>query len=209
MHKKPKKTKTEQPPKTAVSQHRMDSHHWRKIILLFLIAGAIFFDLMILGMGQLIEKETANISQIKLPEEKPWEENIRSLVKGYPIEKMVPYINRRNEKTAAFLVSVAKKESDWGNHVPVLNGKDCYNYWGFRARSDRMTWDGYTCFENPREAVNTVGRRFNELVQKEGLNTPREMAVWKCGYDCSWDSLPAVEKWISDVDYYYNKIVTE
>jgi hypothetical protein len=45
------------------------------------------------------------------------------------------------------------------------------------------------------------------LVYEEKLNTPGKMVTaWKCGYDCSWDSPGAVEKWVSDVDYYFKEL---
>jgi hypothetical protein len=69
-----------------------------------------------------------------------------------------------------------------------------------------MTWDGYTCFDSPRQAVNTISQRFNELINDSGLGTPRKMVVWKCGWDCSGQDPAGVEKWIRDVDYYYQKI---
>lgn len=137
------------------------------------------------------------------------EEDILALVKGYPIEKMVPEIVKRDRMIAALLVAIARKESQWGKRVPVLNGEDCFNYWGYRGIRKRMGTGGHTCFDSPKDAVDTVAKRIETLVEKEGLNTPAKMVVWKCGYDCSWDSKAAIQKWISDVDYYFQKLNKE
>jgi len=66
------------------------------------------------------------------------ESEIMSMVEGYPIEKMVPYIIEKDKIVAAFLIGIAKKESNWGKRVPVLDGQDCYNYWGYRSQRRRM-----------------------------------------------------------------------
>lgn len=141
----------------------------------------------------------------ELPEDE-FEEKLRSFVAGYPIEQMVPYIAKKNHITAAFMIAIARKESSWGVHVPVLDGQDCYNYWGFRAVRERMGTGGHTCFDSPEDAVNSVAKRIDTLVSKEGLDTPEKMVVWKCGYDCSWDSDRAVKKWIADVDKYFQPL---
>lgn len=152
-------------------------------------------------VAQIIEdyqKETANEKSIK--------EDIKKMTKGYPIEKMAPFIAQQDKIVAAFLVGIAKKESDWGKHVPVLNGQDCFNYWGYRGIRKKMGTDGHTCFDSPEDAVKTVAKRLDFLVSSEKLNTPKEMVVaWKCGWDCSWDSKEAVRKWVSDVDHYFKK----
>jgi len=135
-----------------------------------------------------------------------FEKKLRSFVKGYPIEQMVPYIAKQNHITAAFMIAIARKESSWGVHVPVLDGQDCFNYWGFRAIRPRMGTGGHTCFDSPEDAVNSVAKRIDVLVSKEGLDTPEKMIVWKCGYDCSWDNQAAMKKWISDVDKYFQQL---
>lgn len=134
------------------------------------------------------------------------EEEIKKMVKGYPIEKMVSFIAKEDKVVAAFLVGIAKKESDWGKRVPVLSGKDCYNYWGYRGKREKMGTGGHTCFDSPKDAVETVAKRLKFLVSSEKMTTPGKMVVvWKCGYDCSWDSPEAVKKWVSDVDHYFKK----
>lgn len=140
---------------------------------------------------------------------KEFEKEILSMVKGYPIEKMVPDIVKQDRIVAAFLVAIAKKESNWGKRVPVLDGQDCYNYWGYRGIRDRMGTGGHTCFDSTKDAVETVGKRIEYLVSDTKRNTPGKMVVWKCGYDCSWDSKTAVQKWISDVDLYFKKLNRE
>ena len=135
------------------------------------------------------------------------EKQINDLVAGYPIEKMTKYIAKQDPKVAAFLVAIAKKESAWGDRKPVLNGEDCYNYWGFRLKSDRMGSGGHTCFDSPEEAVEIVGARINHLVNEEKIDTPKEMVIWKCGYDCNGPESAGSQKWIKDVDYYYKQLI--
>ncbi len=135
------------------------------------------------------------------------EKEINDLVQGYPIEKMTRYIAKQDPKVAAFLIAIAKKESAWGERKPVLNGEDCYNYWGFRLKSDRMGSGGHTCFDSPEEAVEIVGARLNRLVNDEKIDTPKEMVIWKCGYSCNGPEAAGSEKWIKDVDYYYKKLI--
>jgi hypothetical protein len=136
------------------------------------------------------------------------EKQIKDMVEGYPIEKMIPYIAKYDQKTAAFLVSIAKKESAWGKRKPVLDGQDCYNYWGFRLKSEKMGSGGHTCFNSPKEAVIAVGERIEELVNKEKIDTPSKMIVWKCGYGCSEGAKTESEqKWVKDVGMYYKVMV--
>lgn len=124
---------------------------------------------------------------------------------GYPIEEMAPLIAKQDKDVAAFLVSIAKKESNWGKRVPVLNGKDCFNYWGFREKREEMGTGGHTCFKDREDAVETVSARIDTLVNEYERDTPAEMIVWKCGYSCSGHSDGSVKKWISDVAFYFKK----
>ncbi|MCK5080677.1 MAG: glucosaminidase domain-containing protein [Candidatus Moranbacteria bacterium] len=135
------------------------------------------------------------------------EANIIKMVKGYPIEQMVPYILEKDNLTAAFLVSIAKKESNWGKRVPVLDGEDCFNYWGYRGIRERMGTGGHTCFDSPEDAVDTVGKRITTLIRKYDLTTPEDMIIWKCGSSCAGHSDYGVRKWILDVGYYFEKII--
>lgn len=141
--------------------------------------------------------------------QKDFEKEIMTLVSGYPIEKMVPEIVKKDRIVAAFLIAIAKKESNWGKRVPVLNGEDCLNYWGYRGIRDKMGTGGHTCFNSTKDAVDTVAKRIEYLVSETKRDTPDKMVVWKCGYDCSWDNKNAVRKWISDVDLYFQKLNKE
>lgn len=171
------------------------------ISIIFLMTGMVFSN--IIG-GMKTEQTVAVAPQIN--KNAAFEREIKKMVKGYPIEKMTPYIANKDPKTAAFLVAIAKKESNWGKRVPVLNGEDCYNYWGFRLKSDRMGSGGHTCFDSPREAVDIVATRIDEMVKEENVDSPGEMVAWKCGSDCNaTGGRASANKWISDVGFYYNK----
>ncbi|MDO9231086.1 MAG: hypothetical protein Q7U36_01210 [bacterium] len=132
------------------------------------------------------------------------EEIYDELVKDYPITEMVLEISKKDKSVAAFLIAIAKKESDWGKHSPKKNGEDCYNYWGYRGGYN-TTASGYSCFDSPEQAVEVVGGRIENLIG-QGIDTPERMIVWKCGRDCSWDNPVAVKKWVSDVSAYYHKL---
>jgi len=113
-----------------------------------------------------------------------YEESIRDMVKGYPIEPMLPFIFAQDRLTAAFLIGIAKKESNWGKRVPVLKGQDCFNYWGYRGIRRMMGSGGHTCFNSRADAVATVSTRLEKLIHSEKLDTPEKMIVWKCGFSC-------------------------
>jgi len=134
------------------------------------------------------------------------ENKIREMVAGYPIEEMVPYISEKDPIVAAFLISIARKESLWGRRVPVLEGQDCYNYWGYRGIRKLMGTGGHTCFNSRKDAVDTVAKRIAFLVSNKKLDTPEEMIIWKCGSDCeAAGGQAAANKWIADVSYYFDK----
>lgn len=134
---------------------------------------------------------------------------IENMVAGFPIAKMSKQIVRQDKTTAALMVAIAKKESNWGKRKPVLNGQDCFNYWGYREKRDRMGSGGHTCFDSPEDAVATVSKRINTLVTEYERNTPEKMIIWKCGLSCNKDNQANVKKWISDVDIYYQKLIEE
>ncbi|MFZ2299809.1 MAG: hypothetical protein WAW00_01570, partial [Candidatus Moraniibacteriota bacterium] len=138
-----------------------------------------------------------------------YRETVRNMVKGYPIEEMLPYIFEQDRLTAAFLVGIAKKESNWGKRVPVLNDQDCFNYWGYRGIRRMMGTGGHTCFNSRKDAVETVAKRLNTLINSQQLNTPEKMIIWKCGFSCAGHSRESVKKWISDVDMYFKEISDE
>ena len=60
-------------------------------------------------------------------------QKIYEIVGEAPIKEMVPFISKRDEKVAAFLVGIAKKESSLGEHSPLKDGHTCYNYWGYKG----------------------------------------------------------------------------
>lgn len=137
--------------------------------------------------------------------ETEYEAHVREMVAGYPIEDMLPYIFEQDRMVAAFLIGIAKKESNWGKRVPVLEGQDCFNYWGYRGQRRMMGTGGHTCFNSRQDAVETVAKRLETLIHSEELNTPEKLVVWKCGFSCEGHSQESVRKWISDVDRYYSQ----
>lgn len=133
-------------------------------------------------------------------------DQIREMVKGYPIEDMLPYILEQDRIVAAFLIGIAKKESNWGKRVPVLGGQDCFNYWGYRGVRRLMGTGGHTCFNSRKDAVETVAERLNTLIHSAKLDTPAKLIIWKCGYSCDGHSRESVRKWIADVDLYFSQL---
>ncbi len=156
----------------------------------------------------LTDEDIANLTDLiaASQEKKAFETKLRAMVKGYPIEAMVPDILKQDRMVAAFLVSIGKKESNWGKRVPVLDGQDCFNYWGYRGIRDRMGTGGHTCFDSRQDAVNTVAKRIKTLVETNQLDTPQKMILWKCGFTCSGQNHADVLKWISDVDLYFSQL---
>lgn len=128
------------------------------------------------------------------------------MTEGHPITQMLPYIFKEDKLTVAYLVSIAKKESNWGKRAPSKDGQDCYNYWGYKGKGSRGVAQGHACFGSPEEAVATVAKRIDVLTQDYERKTPRQMVVWKCGSTCAGHSDVSVKKWISDVAYYTNEI---
>ena len=159
-----------------------------------------------------LEKDDSNLnSNIKKTffnknEKSDFEDELYEMVDNYPIREMIPYIAKQDRIVAAFLIGIAKKESNWGKRVPTLDNTDCYNYWGYKAAGKRGVAMGHGCFSNPEEAVNVVGGRIKQLVDKN-LTTPSKMVVWKCGSSCAaTGGEAAARKWISDVNIYFQKI---
>jgi hypothetical protein len=165
----------------------------------------------VLGMSDTKNDEESFAQQVaeieKIRSAQTLESDIAEMVKGYPIEGMVPYIAEQDRTVAAFIVAIARKESGWGVHVPVLNGQDCYNYWGYRGVRELMGTGGHTCFNSPEDAVDTVAKRIATLVDEYDRNTPEEMVVWKCGSNCDvTGGQAAANKWISDVAMYFDEL---
>lgn len=139
-------------------------------------------------------------------EKEEYSDQIHELVKGYPIEDMLPYILEKDRIVAAFLIGIGKKESNWGKRVPVLDGQDCFNYWGYRGVRRLMGTGGHTCFNSRKDAVDTVALRIESLIYSSKIDTPAKMIIWKCGYSCDGHSRESVRKWIADVDMYFKEL---
>lgn len=183
----------------------------------------VYYFLIALGvatLGSLMLAERRMVADMIAPEpfiadsptvsEQAIQEEIQQLVVGYPIERMVPEIAKQDRMVAAYLVSIAKKESNWGKRVPVgTDGRDCYNYWGYRGVREEMGTDGHTCFKSSHEAVRTVAGRIRELMVEGDRYSPSKMIVWKCGYDCEGHSPESVAKWKRDVAYYFRKFIPD
>jgi hypothetical protein len=70
-----------------------------------------------------------------------------------------------------------------------------------------MGTGGHTCFDSPKDAVDTVAKRMETLIEEYDRDTPSKMVVWKCGSDCNvTGGQAAADKWISDVAMYFNKL---
>jgi hypothetical protein len=154
-----------------------------------------------------------NVQALELPEatisptQFRLERDVHRMVKGYPIDDMLPYITTQDRDTAAFIVGIAKKESNWGKRVPrTETGEDCYNYWGFRGEGSRGMAMGHGCFGSRKEAVRVVSKRIDTLMHEYDRTTAKEMVVWKCGYSCVGHSDESVEGWISDVSFYAEQV---
>ncbi len=155
---------------------------------------------------QMFPEEFAEEIQKDLEKEQLKKE-VAEIITGTPMEPMIDAISEQDRIVAAFLVGIALKESGLGRRVPVdVNGNDCYNYWGFRSRTERMGTGGHSCFNSPEEAIKIVGRRIHELAVEYNRNTPQKMLVWKCGSSCATHSPASVSKWVSDVSIYFNRL---
>ena len=128
----------------------------------------------------------------------------QELVAGSPLEAMVPFIAKCDRETAAFLIAIAKKESDFGRHAPKKEGTECFNFWGYRG-SYNQTASGYSCFDSPEQAIAVVGGRIRDLIDQK-IDTAEKLIVWKCGSTCAGHDPAGVRKWISDVALYYGKV---
>lgn len=161
---------------------------------------------LIMGGANQVEAVSPPVETIPL-EEMRLERDVEKMVDGYPIEAMLPYIAKHDRNTAAFIVGIAKKESNWGKRIPVTpNGEDCYNYWGYRGAGSRGIEMGHGCFGSKKEAVRVISARIDTLMKEYHRDTAREMVVWKCGYSCDAHSSESVEKWIDDVGYYADQV---
>lgn len=168
----------------------------------FIVASVLFFSFLSLDGVKRIPTSFPVADYSK--ERADFDKKIQKTVKGYPIAKMSPYISRRNKRVASFLVAIAKKESNWGRHAPKKDGKECFNYWGYRG-PENPTESGYSCFDSPEHAVQVVGGRINKLVAQK-IDTPQEMVMWKCGTTSCAKRDRGAAKWVWDVGHYYKKV---
>lgn len=149
---------------------------------------------------------TKLLAQVEEKKDSEFEQELHEMVKGYPIDAMVPEIAKQDRIVAAFMIAIAKKESAWGTHVPVYQGQDCFNYWGYRGKNP-VGSGGHSCFDSTTDAVDTVAKRISTLVEEYGRNTPAEMVVWKCGSNCAvTGGQAAADKWVSDVAFYFDQL---
>jgi len=126
-----------------------------------------------------------------------FDKKVKDMVKGYPIEDMLPYILDKDQTVATYMIAIAKQESGWGEHVPLLNGQDCYNDWGYREQRQLLGTGGHTCFNSRKDAVDTVAKRIKTLVEDDGLDTPAKMILWKTGGRNTGDA--GEQRWIETV----------
>lgn len=150
----------------------------------------------------------------KVEEEKEEEEQdvfaeeLAVMLEGHPMAEMADLIAQQDKTVAALIVGIGKKESNWGKRSPSKDGQDCFNYWGYKTSGTRGQALGHACFGSREEAVETIAKRINTLVYEYNRNTPAKMVVWKCGSSCAaTGGQAAANKWISDVQIYYNRVL--
>lgn len=131
--------------------------------------------------------------------------DLEPILGGTPMEQMIEPISEQQRIVAAYLVGIAKKESQLGKYAPSKDGADCFNYWGYKGKVNPVA-GGYSCFLSPEEAVETVGARLEKFAIQQNRNTPAKMIIWKCGSSCETHSPESVAKWISDVSGYFFKL---
>lgn len=209
---------------------------WNASILTAIVIGMISMSFIYRYLGQgvaaedsTIDKAVAGVSQtvkedvwtkeeedryisnlegyLQMEADKDFNIKVRELVKGYPIEDFLPYLLNEDHKVVSFYIAIAKKESNWGKRVPVLDGKDCFNYVGYRGGGDRLGSGGHTCFIDREEAVKVVSKRLEQLIEEYNRDTAARMVVWKCGSNCAvTGGQAAANKWIADVDMILGKL---
>ena len=192
---------------------RKESVTEQALLLAALYALAAFFALLLFAAGERTKTELSMTDYTTSPAAllpSKFELVLGRMVSGHPMTAMTPYLAKQDRKTATFLVSIAKQESNWGEHSPKQpDGRECYNYWGYRGQTDDMTPSGYSCFRSPKEAVSVVGGRLNTLIWNYQLDTPRELLVWKCGSSCTGHDPSDVATWQQTVGMYSKKIESE
>jgi hypothetical protein len=199
-----KKRKQKKPKKQENNNKITEKYHRTPEDMLFgfIAVFSLLFGLMFYGASANFKVDAA--PQAKFKSVPKLEKNTNKLISDYPIKQMAPYLAKQDKKVAAFLLAIAKKESNWGKFSPKMAGRECYNYWGYRGQ-ENTTASGYSCFKDPAQAVKVVGNRIEELIA-QNIDTPREMVMWKCGAACSAHGANGEAKWVKDVGYYYNKV---
>ena len=177
------------------------------VVLIMFVGYYVFFKQYCIANFSEQESPIVQKSEEEIRKEN-FKKELSAMVKGHPIEAMVPYIAEKDRETAAYMIGIAKKESNWGERKPVLDGEDCYNYWGFRLKAERMGSGGHTCFDNPKDAVNAISKRIDQIIERNDVESASDMIVWKCGSNCAvTGGQDAANKWIRDVDIYVKKIL--
>ncbi|MDD3486862.1 MAG: hypothetical protein PHF35_00565 [Candidatus Moranbacteria bacterium] len=201
-----RKTKKQQKQNSKIYVKKYASMRGRSAPEYFLFGFAIAFALLFSFLSLMISQQmSTDIRLAELPDSNTrFKNHINNFVKGYPIEDMSPFIAREDKQVAAYLVAIAKKESNWGRFAPQKDGQMCYNYWGYRG-SENPTESGFSCFDSPQQAVNVVGKRIDELIAQK-IDTPQEMVVWKCGSTGCVHRDRGAAKWIWDVNSIYKEI---
>ena len=149
-----------------------------------------------------------SIKEKEIEKQEELVQEFKKMMENHPMAEMSDLIAQEDEIVAALIVGIGKKESNWGKRSPQKDGQDCYNYWGFKTSGSRGQALGHACFGSRKEAVETIAKRINKLVKEDKKNTPAKMIIWKCGYSCEGHDPKSVDKWISDVQIYYNKVLS-
>jgi hypothetical protein len=179
----------------------IDSPRLTNGLYLFLMVMALGYAILIWRAGATHENVVVTA---RPPAETPLAKRVGKMTTGYPIERMARHIARQDPQVAALMIGIAKKESNWGKFSPQKDGRDCFNYWGYRGEYNQ-TDSGYSCFDSPRQAVDEVSGRMNDLIA-QNLDTPSELVVWKCGWDTDCAGTVSARKWVRDVNFYYRKL---
>src|SRR5688572_28711622 len=150
-----KKIKKSSIPKKKKSPYSFSSQKLftRRNFYFFILGVIAVFTLCVTVASSSIQRTARQVpdSFKSIPQER-LEKVITEMTEGHPIAAMLPYIFKQDKLTAAYLVSIAKKESNWGKRSPKKDGKDCYNYWGYKGAGSRGTALGHGCFGSPEEA---------------------------------------------------------
>ncbi len=181
------------------------------LFLSVLLFSSAFFGLLFASSSRILgyEIDSLDYAGSSTNPKTAFERSIEKMVEGHPMEDMAPFLARQNKVTASYLVAIAKHESNWGKYSPKMDGEECYNYWGYRGQTEKVTRSGYSCFESPKQAVAVVGKRLNHLIWDLRLDTPEELLVWKCGSTCAGHDQGDVNRWARNVGVYSRKVDDE